>query len=279
MRVECEMPDNLGSSSTLIGRVWSKVHQEGLGAILRRRLRWYWSMICINNRSVGRMVEILGNRVRIEGLVFSVNSPSIETPHKSTLFFGLHELDERKLLGQYLPRDLPIVEFGGGLGVISCLASRRISRPDRHVVVEANPRLIPLIEQNRSRNGCRFTVINKALAYDSSMIEFSIKSDFVSSGVGMATDEMVSVATTTMKETADAAGFDQFSLICDIEGAEAALVDREIDSLRERVPFILIEVHPGVIGSDAVTEMICELESTGFVVLDQCGDNFVLTRA
>jgi FkbM family methyltransferase len=273
------MSDDLGTSNHLgIVRIWRKIDREGLGTILKRRLRWYWSMIRINNWFVGRMVEILGNRVRMEGLVFSVDSPSIETSHKSILVFGLHELDERSLLRRHLPRNLPIVECGGGLGVISCLANRRIDRPDRHVVVEANPNLIPLIERNRTLNGCQFMVVNKAIAYDSPIIKFNVNSNFVGSSIGVVSDEMVSVLAASMKETADAAGFDHFSLICDIEGAEAALVDREIDVLRERVPFILLEVHPGVIGSDAVDEMIFKLESVGFVVLDRFGDNMILTR-
>ena len=53
-----------------------------------------------------------------------------------------------------------IVEFGGGIGVISCLANRRIGQRDRHIVVEANPHLIPLLEKNRSLNRCAFTVVN-----------------------------------------------------------------------------------------------------------------------
>src|SRR4051794_28707427 len=68
-----------GASPGSVLRIWSKIHREGLGTILRRRLDWYRYLICINNRPVGRLVEILGNRVRIEGLVFSVDSPSIET--------------------------------------------------------------------------------------------------------------------------------------------------------------------------------------------------------
>jgi len=50
------------------------------------------------SRTVGRLVELSGNRIRIGDMKFSVNSPGIDTAHKSTLFFGLHELDERALV-------------------------------------------------------------------------------------------------------------------------------------------------------------------------------------
>lgn len=265
-----------------IGRILRRIRQEGLGKIIRRRLRWYWSMIRVNNRRVGRLVEILGNRIRIEGLVFSVDSPTIDRAHKSTLFFGLHELDERSLLKQFLPRDLPIVEFGGGIGVISCLANRRIGQRERHIVVEANPHLIPLLEKNRTLNRCAFTVVNKALAYDGPTVAFTTKSQFVGGGVGVGVngclEDVITVPTTTMKEIADAAGLDEFSLICDIEGAEAALVCREIETLRARVPFLLVEVHPGVLGSDRVNVMLGALRNAAYVVLQRCGDNLALAR-
>jgi len=91
-------------------------------------------MIRINNRTVGRLVELSGNRIRIGGLKFSVDSPGIDTAHKSTLFFGLHEIDERALVERWLPKSLPVVEFGGGLGVVSCMANRLLERPVRSVV-------------------------------------------------------------------------------------------------------------------------------------------------
>src|SRR5262249_19156155 len=150
-------------------------------------------------------------------------------------------------------------------------------RPDRHVVVEANPNLIPVLERNCRLNGCKFTVINKALAYDGPTVAFGVRANFVASGVGhkadVGPDEAVTIATTTLERTADDAGFDRFSLICDIEGAEAALVGHEIETLRARVPFLLVEVHPGVIGTEAVDEMFRTLADAGFTVIERCGDN------
>jgi hypothetical protein len=104
----------------------------------------------------------------------------------------------------------------------------------------------------------------------------------VGGGVGVdvsrGLEEVITVPTTTLKEIADAAGLDEFSLICDIEGAEAALVGREIETLHARVPFLLVEVHPGVLGGDRVNVMLGTLRNAGYVVLQRCGDNLALTR-
>jgi FkbM family methyltransferase len=255
-----------------------RIHQDGLPAILRRRLWWYWSRIRINNRTVGRIVELMGNRIRVEGMVFSVDSPMIETSHKSTLFFGLHEIEERALLDRWIPATLPVVELGGGLGVVACLTNRKLVRREEHIVVEANPGLAVVLERNRDLNGCRFQVVNKALANEAEAVEFSINSSFVSSRIGASSAETVSVPATSLKVIADASRFDQFSLVCDIEGAEGALVEREIATLRQRVRFFLVEIHPRYLGTEGVSRMVHALEGAGFTLRDRSGDNWVFTR-
>jgi FkbM family methyltransferase len=259
-----------------------KVKDEGVRAIVSRRIRWYSSgasrAFSRTSRQVaGRIVEGMGNRVRINGAVFSTNSPLIETSQKGEMLFGWHEREERRLLKRWLRVDLPIVEFGGGLGVISCLANRRLDRPEKHVVVEANPEIVPLLEQNRVLNGCRFRVVNKALVHGKEAVEFGINSRFTASRIdGPGTS--ISVGATTLAAIADESGFDQISLICDIEGAETALVEHEIDALRKRVRMFLVEIHPGIIGEEAESRIIGTLESAGFVLREHHGINWAFTH-
>ena len=110
-----------------LSHYFERLHRDGLATILKRKLDYRWGQFRVDNYTVGRLVELTGNKVWIEGLKFSVNCPDITTRHKSTIFFGLHEIEERALLNRWLPADLPIVEIGGGLGVVSCLANRKLS--------------------------------------------------------------------------------------------------------------------------------------------------------
>jgi len=259
-------------------RYIGKLREEGLGAIFRRRYLWYRDMIRINNHTVGRLVELSGNRIRIGDLKFSVNSPGIDTAHKSTLFFGLHELDERALVERWLPKGLPVVEFGGGLGVVSCMANRLLERPDLHVVVEANPHLLDLLTTNRNLNRCSFQILNRVLAYGAESVEFSLEPSFVGSRVGGSSGSMVSVATTSFEGVLNEAGFEQCSVVCDIEGAEVQLVEHEIDMIRRRAPFLLFELHPMTVGQDAVDRMLNSLRDAGYRIQDQSGQNIALVR-
>ncbi len=263
-----------------LARSWKTLRKDGLRASLSRRLRWYSDRIRVNNPVVGRIVELLGYRVRLDGLIFSVDTPMITRPHKSTLVFGLHEMEERELVKRWLPPDLPVLEFGGGLGVVSCLVNRRVKDPTRHIVVEANPAMVPVLRSNRDRNGCKFTIINKAVAYGRDEVELAVDSEFVGSRVGGATStSSVAVRTTTARALLDEAGFDQAALICDIEGTEADLVSQEIDTLAHRVRFIMAELHPAVIGDEATERLQESLRSVGFALREQIGDCVVYTRA
>jgi FkbM family methyltransferase len=272
-----------------VGYYLGKLKRDGLPAILRRRVRWYWYVINSFRQRIpsflahsirqasGRIVEWTGNRVRIEGAVFSTDNPLIQRSQKGEMLFAWHEAEERRMVKRWLRTDLPIVEFGGGLGVISCLANRRLTRPEDHVVVEANPGIVPLLERNRDLNGCRFRVINKALAYGSEVVEFGINPRFTASRVG-GPGATVAVSATSLETIADDAGFDQISLICDVEGAEVMLVEREIDTLRRRVQLLLIEIHQRTIGEEETSRLTQALENSGFVLRDRYGINWVFTR-
>jgi FkbM family methyltransferase len=259
-----------------------KIEREGLSAIVKRRARWYWSMVGgpigrSGRRAAGWFVERSGDRVRIDGAVFSTRSPLIARSQKGEMLLGRHEVAERRMLERWLPADLPVIELGGGLGVVSCLANRKLARPQDHVVVEANPGIIPLLEQNRDLNRCRFRVVNKALAHDTEAIEFSVHPRFTASRIG-GEGTTVSVAATSLGAILAEAGFDRVSLICDIEGAEAALVEREIEAIRSHVGALLVEIHPGIIGEEAAARIVRSLEASGLVLRDHFGINWAFAR-
>lgn len=255
-------------------RYLEKLRSEGIATILARRYSWYRSWLMINNPAVGKLVELSGNRIKIDGLRFSVNCPQVATAHKSTLWFGRHELEERELLRRFLPADQPVVELGGGLGVVSCLANRQLSTPERHVVVEAIPSLAHLVEQNRDLNGCRFQVINAALAYGFPTVTFSIHDNFVGSRLDADFGTSVSVPSITVAQIVDQAAFDRFSLICDIEGAEADLVAHELGLITDRAVFVLVEIHPTILGEDGANRVVEEFTRAGFRLAERVGSNW-----
>src|SRR5947209_8143485 len=135
--------------------------------LARRVVRPLGRSMLVSHRLVGRLVELGGNRVTIEGLHFSVDNTLITRREKGLLDVGLHETGEIALARRYVVGGLPVVELGGGIGVVSCIVNRQLTRPTDHVVVEANADLVPTLEVNRRLNGAGFRIRNVALAYGS----------------------------------------------------------------------------------------------------------------
>ncbi len=260
-------------------RVIQKIQDEGLGTLISRRLRWYENLLKVNNRRVGAIVEFAGDKVRMDGLVYSVKCPLISTRHKSTLFFGLHEIEERALVRRHVPATIPVIEFGGGLGVISCLTNSILRNKSDHIVVEANPQMIPILEENRRRNKAGFKVVNRALAYGADRVELAIDDEFVGSSLhGKDGRRTMSVETTTLAHVLSDLGFAEVGIICDIEGLESDLIQREILS-DTRVRYLLAEMHPRILGAEHVRHLMSRLLESGFDLEEKMGDVVFFLRS
>jgi len=247
---------------------------------LKRRLDWYRVRFTINNAVVGRAVELTGNKVRMDGLTFSVDCQQISTSHKSTLAFGLHEMEERTLIKRWLPRDLPVVEVGGGLGVVACLTNRTLTNPDRHVVVEANPGMIAVLKCNRDLNGCRFEILNKAIGYNCEYVDLGVDAEFVGSSVLTAGKEAktVKVAATTLSDLMSLRGFRRAGIICDIEGTEVEVIKQELPRLGAQVQYFMAEMHPAILGQTVVEDLLNNLLNLGFILQERLGDSVFFKR-
>jgi FkbM family methyltransferase len=218
-------------------------------------------------RLKGTLVELRGNLVVIEGSRFSFDSPVIPRYLKGHVASERYEEPERKALRHFLDPRLPVVELGGSIGVVACLTNKRLHVPENHVVVEANPDLIPLLQRNRDQNGCRFTIVHRALAYGADQVTFYRNVIFLAGNVdhmwGESCADATTVQTITFADLLARFGFDRCTLVCDIEGAECSLVEQEPDVLRARVATLLLEAHREAL-PDATSRMLQELRRLGF---------------
>lgn len=217
---------------------------------------------------LGRLVEIGGNHVTVAGLTFSVDNPLITTREKSQLYLGFYEEPEIALAHRHLVRGLPVIELGGGIGVVACVINRRLEHPGDHMVVEANPHLIPTLETNRKLNRCEFQIRNAALAYGDGEIELAVDS-FVTSRVGATGSRVALVPTTTLAKLLEESGFARINLVADIEGAEADLLEREGTLLRDRVQTLILETHPRYTGVERTARMLDSIQALGFTEVDR----------
>jgi FkbM family methyltransferase len=249
---------------TRLHRWRRRLREKGLLKIITGRLRWYWLAFRMDNWFIGRLVELGGNHVKLHGLDVSVDNPLISTRHKSTLYFGIYETAEIELASRYLDPDRPTVELGGSIGVVACVTNKMLKRPANHIVVEANPVLLPLLEENRRRNDCKFAIEAVAIGYGTDTIEFTVQDHFLFGRLQSSGGSPVQVPTASLGGLIDKHGFETINLLCDIEGAEVALVENEAEVLRSRVKNLIMETHEEYLGEGPIVRMLATLQEIGF---------------
>jgi len=227
---------------------------------------------------IGRIIGRPEPIARLDGCEFELNWPAVRDNVKDLLLSGKHEQPERTLVKKFLPPDAPLVEFGAAFGVVSCISNRRLEDPTRHVVVEANPALIPVLTANRNRNNCRFEVLHRAIAYDTPTVGLDVDENPLASRVDSRGSPVTHVTTTTLRRIVEERSFRRCTLICDIEGAELDLVRHEADTIGDRVETIVLELHERMIGREQTAEMLARLRDVGFEIVMRLWESIVLKK-
>jgi FkbM family methyltransferase len=240
--------------------------------------RALWTLFYANPIA-GRLVELWGNRGHLRGLTFDLDNPHIETALKGRFLFGTYESSSVRLVDEYLPADAPVVELGGCIGVTGCLVNRKLRNPAQHVVVEAHHGLVPALRKNRDLNGCRFEIVEGAIAYGRDAVSFWYHPTVFVGGstIPLEGGREVRVPAVTLGALVRDRGFDRISLISDIQGAEVELVDHEMDVLTRHVDTMVMEIHPADWGAGKVrtAEMLRTLEANGFRTVTRARNDVV----
>lgn len=214
--------------------------------------------------------------VTLDGCTFPLDAVP-NTPMKRALLQQEYEALERRAILQHLNPNLPVIELGGCIGVVACITNRRLVHPQSHVVVEANPNAVPLLDRNRTGNGCEFEILNTAIAYGQSSVTFFPAADYCfNSLVHERGEAAVTVPATHLGDIVKRRGFDAFTLICDIEGYEYELVLNELDVLKE-ADTIILETHARLIGEEKTAQLLSKLVETGLRIVDQ--DSYVVVMS
>lgn len=228
------------------------------------------------NRFVGAIAgRLTGQRIPYRGLIIDTSSPLITDNSRAALLWRSYERAEFAFVDRYLPGDCEAIEFGSSIGVMSSVIARRLAKSYSLRAVEADPRLVPLLEANVALNGVanRVSVINAALGYGSETLEFGIGETNVGGSLSRSSvAQTITVKTTSLSEILGDPDR-PFSLVSDIEGAEWDLFEREGDWLA-RARIIIMELHDRGDGGSANTwrDLLTQLgRDKRFEVIDSYG--------
>jgi FkbM family methyltransferase len=251
-----------------------------LKRVMKKFLCHPWVGILIDRLYRGRIPY---RGIKVDTTLLPGLPPSI----KAMLFWGIYESAEARFVQRYLSADRDVIELGSSIGVISSLVRRKLRRDKSLICLEMNPLLMAQLTRNVRENSSTENVhfINCAIAQDptggAASTYFRPEADNTCSRLSITnnSDELVKVQTTKLSDIIDSYDVQEFSLISDIEGAEASFIFFEPQTLAT-CRQLIIELHDTWISNRTITasEMRELIEGIGFRLVDGYGNVFAFEK-
>ncbi len=179
---------------------------------------------------------------------------------------------------QFLPKNATVLELGACLGVVSCITNRLLEHPERQVVVEANPNVIPIIEENKARNQCKFN-IEHCIVSSQPVNTFFIGKNILTSSNLRKSAEQITVTGKTVAQLEQQYGLTFDVLIMDIEGGELGFLREKRGKLEQfNVVFMEIHPHPEILSAEDVAECLAIMEAAGLQKVVDEANFWVMVR-
>lgn len=210
---------------------------------------------------IGFGFDLSGAIYRVDGCRFEIPVHLTDRNYRSAFVFGEYETAERKLIREYLRADDRVIELGGCIGVLSCLVNARLKTRTQHLVVEANPELIPLLRRHRELNKACFEIEECAVSTEHE-VSFAIHRLMTHSGIFAERDcRQISVRGRSLADLNDSHG--PFNvLLIDVEGSELDVL-RSSSNLLSEYRLVIIEFHDERLGIEGLNECRRILNSVG----------------
>lgn len=192
---------------------------------------------------------------------------------------GVYETSELKMIEQteFFEDDV-VVELGGCLGVVAVATNRLLPPSVRHIVVEANPRVVPVLRMNRDLNNCTFEV-EHCMVSDTSDGSFT-SYDKIISGSAHRMDNMEVHPIehrVPVKSTSDLPQGTSI-LIVYIEGGEKEALEQILPHMRS-IRIIMVEIHEFLMYKGFERDVKEVVARHGFYEAKRDGDHYLYRRS
>jgi len=242
----------------------------------------------LSSPAAGALISVAcGDRIRNAGVVIDTSHPAFTDTVRAQLAFGIYESAEIRFIRRYLTGFTRVLELGSSLGVTASHIID-VAAPGAEVVcVEANPELLNALRTTlaaaAARTGAKVTAVHGAVPADlrppSSGVLLKLGTSHLGSRVDSVTtdDGARRLRVPAVDPYELVRGWTGYALVCDIEGAEAALICPGRPVLT-RASRLVIELHQSSYRGARVT--VAELRETllnmGFLLVAERGRVLVL---
>lgn len=208
----------------------------------------YLTPLTRSNYLAGLVFDAFIREYKVDGLTFEIPRDITTRSFRSRFLFKNYEREEQQLIAAHLPRTARVLELGGCIGVVSCIANKRLNDPSKHVVVEANPKLLEPLARNKSKNGRAFTIKHGIIA-DGETSRLYLHDLIVGGSTIRQTGRSVMVPNLRIGDLEAENGFTFDTLIMDIECGELPFLESHRE-FTARLQTVFIEIHDHIFGRD-----------------------------
>lgn len=191
------------------------------------------------NELTGNLIAFFyKNQIPNGNCIIDTDCPTVTGATKARIFWGIYETPEIAFVKKYLNPELDVIELGSSIGVLASHVGKKINSSCKLICVEANPILLKTLQKNLELNITKpnVNIVHAAIdyVYEQNWVEFTISNNSLDSGIKdiKLQKEKIKVATTTLSNIISKYGIDNYTLICDIEGAEYDLFMNENEVLK-----------------------------------------------
>ena len=207
-----------------------------------------------------------------EGLTIHVPFHLTDFKFRGRFVLNQYEEEESRYLSKHLAPHAKVLELGSCLGYVSCLTNQLLTDKTQHVVLEANPNLIPWITKNKSENDCGFSIEN-CIVSENKENAFYIHDLIVGGSAKRKTPNKINIEGISFASLRKKHNIDFDTLIMDIEGGELHLLRKhkaEISKFKQ----IFMEIHPfaNILTEDEAQECESILTKLGFDITVRDGN-------
>jgi len=243
------------------------------------RLKPLLARALISSPSAAALSLIHRGRMTNHGVAFDTRGDvNFTRKIEAQLYLGLYEKAEIKMLREYAAGQSAILELGSSIGVTTAHILDVMDPDGRLVCVEANPAVIPSLRRTIETHRKNQQVDVLPVAVSNTPVFMDIRSSL---GTRLANTETAtevdSAPLSEVLERANIAG--DYTLICDIEGAESHFIYDDTKAL-DNCRLLLIELDDTTYkGRDLLADDIYdELVNLGFKSKTQHAAVVAMTR-
>lgn len=190
------------------------------------------------------------NHINLDGVVLTINS-IVTDDVRDAMYRNRYESTEIICLQNILESNDIVMELGSGLGFVSTFCAKRLGS-SKIFTYEANPILIPQIEQTYKANGVQPSLKQAVLDIKDGERDFYIHSDLRSSSLFTRTGGQKTIQVEAIDVNKEISQIKPTLLIIDIEGGEIALVPSiNFSTTGICIQKIIIELHERITGQTA----------------------------